>query len=75
MADLIAIGYADEATAEAAAEGARRLARDLIIQPDAIAVIARDKDGSYHVRTSHHAVGAGATWACSGASPAPPDCS
>jgi hypothetical protein len=28
MADLIAIGYADEATAEAAAEEARRLARD-----------------------------------------------
>ena len=59
MADLIAIGYADEATAEAAAEEARRLARDLIIQPDAIAVIARDKDGGYHVRTTHHAVGAG----------------
>jgi hypothetical protein len=29
MADLIAIGYADEATAEAAADEARRLARDL----------------------------------------------
>ena len=62
MADLIAIGYPDEATAEAAAEEARRLAQDLIIQPDAIAVIVRDKDGSYHVRTSHHAVGAGVTW-------------
>jgi uncharacterized membrane protein len=47
MADLIAIGYPDEATAEAAAEEARRLAQDLIIQPDAIAVIVRDKDGSY----------------------------
>jgi len=22
----------------------------------------RDKDGSYHVRTTHHMVGAGATW-------------
>jgi len=62
MADLIAIGYPDEATAEAAAEEARRLARDLIIQPDAIAVIVRDKDGSYHVHTNHHLVGAGATW-------------
>jgi uncharacterized membrane protein len=49
MSDLIAIGYPDEATAEAAAEEARRLAKDLIIEPDAIAV-------------SHHMVGAGATW-------------
>src|SRR5690348_2272947 len=62
MADLIAIGYPDEATAQAAADEARRLAQDLIIQPDAIAVISRDKDGSYHVTTNHHMVGAGATW-------------
>src|SRR6201981_765229 len=61
MADLIAIGYPDQATAEAAAEEARRLARDLIIQPDAIAVIVRDEEGGYHVQTNHHAVGAGAT--------------
>src|ERR1700735_3696984 len=62
MADLIAIGYPDEATATAAADEARRLAQDLIIQPDAIAVIDRDTDGSYHVHTNHHAVGGGATW-------------
>ena len=62
MADLIAIGYPDEATGEAAAEEARRLARDLIIEPDAIAAIVRDKEGNYHVHTQHHAVGAGATW-------------
>src|SRR5260370_38278029 len=62
MSDLIAIGYPDEATAEEAAEEARRLARDLIIEPDAIAVIVRDKEGKYHVHTSHHPVGAGATW-------------
>ena len=62
MADLIAIGYPDEATADAAADEARRLAADLIIQPDAIAVIARDTDGSYHVHTTHHAVGAGTAW-------------
>jgi hypothetical protein len=41
MADLIAIGYPDETTADAAAE-AHRLAADLIIQPDAIAVIEHD---------------------------------
>ena len=62
MADLIAIGYPDEATADAAADEARRLAADLIIQPDAIAVITRDNDGTYHVHTTHHAVGAGAVW-------------
>jgi len=62
MAELIAIGYPDESTAELAADEARRLAHDLIIQPDAIAVIVRDKDGKYHVHTSHHAVGGGAVW-------------
>ena len=62
MADLIVIGYPDETTAAAAADEARRLAADLIIQPDAIAVIVRDEDGTYHTSTSHHAVGSGATW-------------
>ena len=62
MADLIAIGYPDETTAELAAAEARRLAKDLIIEPDAIAVIVRDKEGRFHVHTSHHPVGAGATW-------------
>jgi uncharacterized membrane protein len=62
MAELIAIGYPDEATAELAAQEARHLAQDLIIQPDAIAVIERDAEGKYHVHTSQHAVGAGATW-------------
>ena len=62
MSDLIAIGYPDEATAEAAANEARRLAHDLIIEPDAIAVIERDSEGKYHVHTSHHPVGSGATW-------------
>jgi uncharacterized membrane protein len=62
MATLIAIGYPDETTAAAAADEARRLAKDLIIQPDAIAVITRDRDGDYHVQTHHHAVGGGAVW-------------
>ena len=62
MSDLIVIGYPDETTAALAADEARALARDLIIQPDAIASIVRDTEGQYHVHTSHHAVGAGATW-------------
>jgi uncharacterized membrane protein len=62
MSDLIAIGYPDETTAQAAADEAHRLARDLIIEPDAIAVIVRDSEGKYHVHTNHNPVGAGATW-------------
>ena len=45
MADLIAIGYDDETTAAAASEEVGRLTKDLIIQPDAVAVIVRDKEG------------------------------
>ena len=62
MADLIAIGYDDETTAAAAAEEVDRLTKDLIIEPDAVAVIVRDKDGKYKVTTSHHPVGAGASY-------------
>ena len=62
MSTLIAIGYPDETTATAAADEAERLADDLVIQPDAIAVIHRDRAGRYHVTTNHHAVGRGATW-------------
>ena len=62
MSDLIAIGYPDETTAQAASDEAHRLARDLIIEPDAIAVIVRDREGKFHVHTNHSPVGAGATW-------------
>ncbi|HEU4423947.1 MAG TPA: DUF1269 domain-containing protein [Pilimelia sp.] len=62
MSTLVAIGYPDETTATAASLEAHRLAKDLIIEPDAIAVIIRDREGKFHVTTSHHAVGAGTTW-------------
>jgi len=62
MSDLIAIGYADETTAARAAETAHKLASQLAIESDAIATIVRDKEGDFHVGTSHHPVGAGATW-------------
>jgi uncharacterized membrane protein len=62
MSDLIAIGYPDEETAHRAAREAERLAADLVIQPDAIAVISRDKEGKFHVTTNHHMVGGGATY-------------
>lgn len=62
MADLVAIGYDDEQTAARAAEAVYRMAEDLVIQPDAVAVIVRDQEGHYKVSTNHHPVGTGATW-------------
>src|SRR4051812_26838670 len=62
MATLVAIGYDEEGTAAEAAEEVKRLTQDLVIEPDAVAVISRDAKGEYHVTTSHHAVGVGASW-------------
>jgi uncharacterized membrane protein len=62
VADLIAIGYDDEETAQKAAEEVYRLADDLVIQPEAVAVIVRDKNGKYKVTTNHHPVAEGVTW-------------
>jgi uncharacterized membrane protein len=62
MSTLIAIGYPDETTAYAAEQEAERLSTELIIQPDALAVITRDKAGKFHVTTNHHIVGGGATY-------------
>jgi uncharacterized membrane protein len=62
MADLIAIGYPDETTALAAMDEVGRLERDLVIQPDAVAAIVRNREGKLRVTTNHHAVGAGTTW-------------
>ncbi len=62
MSDLIAIGYPDETTAYEAMDEVGRLTQDLIIQPDAVAVIVRNKEGKLRVTTNHHAVGVGTTW-------------
>jgi len=62
MTTLVAIGYPDETTATAASLEAQQLAKDLIIQPDAIASIIRDREGKFHVTTTHHAVAQGTTW-------------
>src|SRR5205809_4504290 len=67
MAELIAIGYPDETTAGEAEKEAHHLADELIIQPDAIASIARDKDCKFRVSTRHSADGAGASYGMSGA--------
>jgi uncharacterized membrane protein len=59
MAELIAIAYPDETTAATAEAEAQKLAGDLVIQPDSLAVIVCDKDGNFKVATNHHPVGAG----------------
>ena len=62
MATIIAIGFPSEATAALAADEARNLASDLLIEPDAIAVIVRDKEGAFRVTSYHHAVASGPTY-------------
>lgn len=62
MADLIAIGYPDLQTAEQAEAELERLAQELVIEPESIAIISRDQKGKFHVRTTHHEVATGATW-------------
>lgn len=64
MATLVAIGYSDEATAEAARMTVAGLEEDLIIQADQVAAIRRDQDGKYHITTTHGgaSTGGGAVW-------------
>jgi uncharacterized membrane protein len=64
MATLVAIGYPDQTTAEAARQAAQQLEADLIIQADQVAAISRDLDGKYHVTTTHGgaSTGGGAVW-------------
>jgi uncharacterized membrane protein len=64
MATLVAIAYPDEVTAEAAQKTVEELENDLIIQADQVAAIRRDKDGKYHVTTTHGgtSAGGGAVW-------------
>jgi len=62
MAELVAIGYPDETSALATEQEAQHLADELVIQPDAIALVVRHADGKFQVTTNHHAVGSGATW-------------
>jgi uncharacterized membrane protein len=62
MATLVAIGYPEQDTAAAAAAEVQRLAADLVIEPDAVAVVSRDAGGALHTTTNHHAVAGGATW-------------
>ena len=62
MSELIAIGYPDMTSATMAMEEVERLSEELLIQPDAVAVIIRDESGKFKTITNAHAVGAGASY-------------
>jgi uncharacterized membrane protein len=62
MSDLIVIGYNDTTTAQEAMAEVQRLSRDLIIQPDAVAVIVRDQEGKFQTITNANPVAGGAVW-------------
>src|SRR3954463_12549276 len=62
VAAIIAIGYPSETTAALAADEARALAADLLIEPDAIAELVRDKEGAFQVTSNHHPVTGGPTY-------------
>ena len=64
MATLVAIGYPDEVTADAARQTVAGLQEDLVIQADQVAAIRRGADGKYHITTSHGgaSAGGGAWW-------------
>ena len=64
MATLVAIAYPDEDTALRARTTVWELQEELIIQAEEVAVISRDPDGKYHVRTSHSgfSTAGGAIW-------------
>ncbi len=53
MTTLVAVAFPYESTASAAAEDVRRLALDVSVDPDAIAVVSRDKASGFHMTTSH----------------------
>src|SRR5436305_11964087 len=64
MAILVAIAYPEERTAEQARATVWQLEEELIIQADQVAVVSRDREGNYHVHTSHtgFSTAGGAIW-------------
>jgi len=62
VSELLVIGYPDMQTAAQAAATVHELEHELLVQPDAVAVIVRHPDGKFQVTTNHHPVGAGASW-------------
>ena len=62
MPTLVVIAYRDETSAATAAEQVQRLVRHLRIEPDASAVVRRDRHGRLQLTTNHHPVTGDVTW-------------
>lgn len=62
MPTLIAIRYPHESTALAAHREARTLVGDVVIQPDALAVVTRKADGEFQVSTTNQDVAASTSY-------------
>ena len=62
MPTLVVIAYPDQTSAATAGENAQRLVRHLGIEPDAIAVVRRDRAGRFQLTTNHHPVTGDAIW-------------
>lgn len=62
MAELIAIAYDDEDTADRVYQEIQELQEQLVLELDDAAAVRRDADGRYHVTTAHKAVAAGTLW-------------
>jgi uncharacterized membrane protein len=60
MAELVVIGYPDEATAEAAQATLGKLERELVVDLAGSAVVVADATGKVKMTTPTHATGAGA---------------
>jgi uncharacterized membrane protein len=58
---LVAVAFPYESTASAAAEDVRRLALDVPVDPDAVAVASRDRAGALQL-TTRHVPGSGMRW-------------
>ena len=53
MPTLVVLTYRDETSATTAGEQVQRLVRHLRIEPEAVAVVRRDRDGWFHLTTNH----------------------
>ena len=59
--DLYVAVYADPESAQQAWDGIKQLAKDQVINVDALVLVSRDDDGKIHVKDNAHDVGIGAT--------------
>jgi uncharacterized membrane protein len=62
MPTLVVLTYRDETSAATAGEQVQRLVRHLRIEPEAVAVVRRDRDGRFHLTTNHEPAGGEVGW-------------